>query len=125
MAMLVMTLTQNNAMLLGHIHVEQDIYHIMAKEEHNALLGRLNPALTMTDHLEGELQRMDTWIDMLATTIATEVKAAIIVDLNKFNCHVEGLASSVGHFSLEDGQMAMQVLEVQKGYDACNHRCDW
>jgi hypothetical protein len=118
MAMLATNLAQNNAVLLGQIHAEQDIYPITAKEEHNALLGPLNLALTTTDHLEEELQCMGTRIDMLATTIATYVKAAITADLNKYNRCVECLASFIGHFSLEDGKMAKQVLEVQKGYDA-------
>jgi hypothetical protein len=119
MAMLAMTLAQNNVVLLGQIRAKQDIYCITVKEEHNALLGRLNLALTTTDHLEEELQCMDTWIIMLATTIATDIKAAITVELDKFNRRVEGLASSVGHFSLEDGKMVKQVLKVQKGYNAC------
>jgi hypothetical protein len=119
MAMLATTLAQKNVVLLGQICAEQAIYHITAKEEHNALLGHLNLTLTTTDHLEEEIQCMDTRINTLATTIANDITAAVTTDLKKYNRRVEGLASSVGHFSLEDGKIAKQVLDVQKGYNAC------
>ncbi len=62
---------------------------------------------------------MNDRINTLMMTIATEVRTSLTLDLVKTNQCVEGLASSVGHFSSEGGKMANRILTLCQDYDSC------
>jgi hypothetical protein len=134
MALFAEIVTRGNQDILAQIRVENEIHHVqlcadirtdiddicgMATRNHDLVLGRLNLALTATDHHKEELAQMNTWLNDLATTIAETVTSAVVTDLNKLEKRVGGLGTLMGHYPTKAKTLSQQLLDLQQGFDAC------